>query len=143
MADQKWSFLHKKWRICAKGQNYRIVKVLDIFFWISENLDNFFFTWTCLLADASSKIPVRHEVNSSMIVSSDRNRNHANRWFRVSFVKSFWNLYWISFISIYLPFSFLRCPFFPFSFPSSDVISFICFSSLDFSFLILTDFPFP
>ena len=71
------------------------------------------------IADASSKIPVRHEVNSSMIVSSDRNRNHANRWFRVSFVKSFWNLVWISFIFLYLPFSsFLRCSFFAFSFPS-------------------------
>ena len=41
------------------------------------------------IADASSKIPVRHEVNSSMIVSSDRNRNHANRWFRVSSIKKF------------------------------------------------------
>ena len=69
------------------------------------------------IADASSKIPVRHEVNSSMIVSSDRNRNHANRWFRVSFVKSFWNLVWISFIFLYLPFfSFLRCSFFAFSY---------------------------
>ena len=81
------------------GQNYRIAKILDIVFgylktWI------IFITWTCLLADASSKIPVRHEVNSSMIVSSDRNRNHANRWFRVSSIKKFFFIifYLISYV---------------------------------------------
>ena len=100
------------------GQNYRIPKILDIVFgylitWI------IFITWTCLLADASSKIPVRHEVNSSMIVSSDRNRNHANRWFRVSFVKTCFGFPLFPFM--YLP---NRCPFFPFSFPSLDITYF-------------------
>ena len=35
------------------------------------------------IADASARIPVRHDVNSSLVVSSNSHRTSRNRWFRV------------------------------------------------------------